>query len=435
MTLIATLLLIALLAVGAAVLIIQRLIYICQPNEVLIFSGSQRRAGARKVGYRLVHGGRGIRIPLFERVDRLDLTNMVIDIRVNGAYSKGGIPLNVEGVANVKIASEEPTIGNAIERFLGKTRQEVNRVAKETLEGNLRGVLATLTPEEVNHDRVKFAQSLLHEADQDLKKLGLSLDTLKIQNVSDDKGYLDSLGRKQSADLQMRSRIAEADHRASAAERGAHNAEVKEIARLEAEFATAKANVSRRIIEAQTLKGAGVAEQRAIVAAEIERMKAEVAVQTARIDQVKLKLLADVVRPAEARKQEMLAQARGQAARIVEEGRATAHSISAMAKTWEAAGDAARQIVVAQKLGKLMEAMMGTVGQAPVEKMTFIDQRLAQSAGGDLASRAVVASEQLKQMVGLDLTALLGRLGAAQPQPTNGATQVVLPRWPAPSGQ
>src|SRR5215212_6616287 len=88
-------------------LIISRIIYICPPNEVLIFSGGHRRIPGtddRVVGYRVVQGGRGIRIPLIEVVDRMDLTNMGIDLRVQGAYSKGGIPLNVQGVANVKIS-------------------------------------------------------------------------------------------------------------------------------------------------------------------------------------------------------------------------------------------------------------------------------------------------------------------------------------------
>src|SRR5690606_28301848 len=205
------------LAVLVMVVIVTRLIHICAPNEVLIFSGTRRTVGNRQVGYRLIQGGRGIRIPLLERVDRMDLTNMIIDLRVQGAYAKGGIPLNVEGVANLKIAGSEPVIGNAIERFLGRSREAIMRVARETLEGNLRGVLATLTPEEVNRDRVKFAESLLIEADKDLKSLGLELDTLKIQNVSDDRGYLDSLGRAQSAELIMRSRIAEAENRAISA--------------------------------------------------------------------------------------------------------------------------------------------------------------------------------------------------------------------------
>ncbi len=217
--------------------IVTRLIYICAPNEVLIFSGARRQVEDRDVGYRLIQGGRGIRIPLFEKVDRMDLTNMILEVKVQGAYAKGGIPLNVEAMANLKIAGSEPVINNAIERFLGKPREMVMKVARETLEGNLRGILATLTPEEVNRDRVKFAQELLHEADKDLSNLGLELDTLKIQHVSDDKSYLDSLGRRQSAELLMRARIAEAENWALSAERSAHNFENQEIARIDAEIA------------------------------------------------------------------------------------------------------------------------------------------------------------------------------------------------------
>jgi flotillin len=91
----------------------------------------------------------------------MDLTNMPIEVQVQSAYSKGGIPLNVHGIANVKVAGEQPVLDNAIERFLGVGRDKIMAVAKETLEGNLRGVLATLTPEEVNEDKIKFAQSLL----------------------------------------------------------------------------------------------------------------------------------------------------------------------------------------------------------------------------------------------------------------------------------
>ncbi|MFZ5471446.1 MAG: flotillin family protein [Myxococcota bacterium] len=420
---------VAILAVAATlvVLAVKRLIYICQPNEVLVFSGSRRRMGGRWVGYRLIQGGRGIRIPMLERVDRLDLTNMVIDIRVSGAYSKGGIPLNVEGMANVKIASEEPTIGNAIERFLGKSRVELIRVAKETLEGNLRGVLATLTPEEVNHDRVKFAQSLLTEADQDLKRLGLVLDTLKIQNVSDDKGYLDSLGRKQSADLQMRSRIAEAENAALAAERDAKNFEDREIARLEAGFAMAKAEAERRIADAQTKKGAMVAEQKAEVMAEVARSKAELQVQAARIEQVKLQLEADRIRPAEARKAEMISAARGEASRILEDGKATARSLEEIGRTWAEAGDAARQVFVAQKMNKLVEKMMATVHHVPVDHVTVLDARLAEG-GNNLAVKATVAAEQLKQALGIDVPALLQRLSGAGS--SNGET-TALPPLPA----
>jgi flotillin len=100
-----------------------------------------------------VQGGRGIRIPLVEVVDRMDLTNMLIELRVEGAYSKGGIPLVVQCFANVKVSSKTEQLANAIERFLGVSREQIMAVARETLEGNLRGVVSTLTPEEVNQDR------------------------------------------------------------------------------------------------------------------------------------------------------------------------------------------------------------------------------------------------------------------------------------------
>jgi flotillin len=401
------------LAAICIAIIVYKLIYICPPNQVLIFSGARRLTGQRVVGYRLVQGGRGIRVPLLERVDRLDLTNMIIDISVPGAYSKGGIPLHVEGVCNLKIASSEPTLGNAIERFLGKSRQDIMKVARETLEGNLRGVLATLTPEEVNQDRVKFAENLLHEADMDLKKLGLELDTLKIQNVSDDVGYLDAIGRKQTAALLMRSRIAEAENQALALERGAENLQTQEIARVDAEISMARAEAQRRIVDARTRKGALVAEQRAEVQARVAKATAELDVQRARLEQVRLKLEADLVKPAEAKRIAMVEQARGAAATIVEQGKATAGALRDLARTWTAAGDHAREILVAQKLSGLVGELMKTVSALPVDKVTFIDRKLA--GGGDLAVKAAVTSEQLKHTLGVDVPALLRRLGATAP--------------------
>ncbi len=393
---------VVILAAVVAFTIVTKLIYICQPNEVLVFSGARRREGANIVGYRIVQGGRGVLVPLLEKVDRLDLTNMVIDVRVEGAYSKGGIPLNVNAVANVKIASTEPVIGNAIERFLGKSRQVVETVAKETLEGNLRGVLATLTPEEVNHDRVKFAHSLLLEADTDLKKLGLVLDTLKIQNVSDDKGYLDSLGRKQSAELQMRSRVVEAENKALAAERNAENLEMRAAARIEAEVNTTRADAARRIIDARTKRDALVAEQRVEVDTHLARVEAEIALQRARVEQVRLQLEADHIRGAEAERDRRIAAARGAVAGVVENGKATAQSLREVARMWNRSGSDARRIFVAQRLGTLAGQMFDTVSDMPIDSITVIDERLHQN-GKSLAATSRVAAVELERGLGVDI--------------------------------
>ena len=232
----------------------------------------------------------------------MDLTNMVIELRVHGAYSRGGIPLNVQGVANVKISSKTGQLANAIERFLGMTREQIMQVARETLEGNLRGVLSTLTPEEVNQDREKFAGALVHEADHDLARLGLELDTLKIQHVSDDKGYLDSIGRRQTAELLKTSRIAEAEnHALSKRERGRELHEPGDRRRSRPRSRPRAPRVSAGSIEAQTRKGALVAESKGQVQALLAKATAEVQVQRARLAQVRFQLIADKVKPAEAK--------------------------------------------------------------------------------------------------------------------------------------
>jgi flotillin len=412
----------ALIAISIVV-VIARLTYICAPNEVLIFSGRGRTLeDGREVGYRVVQGGRGMRVPLIEIVDRMSLQNMIIELRVQGAYSRGGIPLNVQGVANVKVSSQTTSLANAIERFLGRSREEIMQVARETLEGNLRGVLARLTPEEVNHDREKFAQELLHEADADLARLGLELDTLKIQHISDDKGFLDSLGRKQSADLLMRSRVAEAENHAQSAERSAANQQTYEIARIEADIATARAEASRRIAEAQTRAVALIAESKGEVQALVAKASADRNVQKARLAQVRFQLIADKVKPAEAKKSQMVAQARGLSSKIIEEGKATASAIRSLAETWSQAGDNARQIFVAQKLTGLVQQLMGTVGDVAIDKLTVVDAELTRN-GSNFAANAAVTNEQLKQTLGVDVAQIVKNLGdrglpAGAPPPT-----------------
>jgi flotillin len=416
-----TLLAIGLVFAVAISLVVKRLLYICSPNEVLIFSGGQHAAvgGARR-GYRIIKGGRAIRVPLFETVDRMDLTNMPIEVSVKSAYSKGGIPLNVHGIANIKIAGEQPVLDNAIERFLGVPRERIMAVAKETLEGNLRGVLATLTPEEVNEDKIKFAQSLLDEAEDDLRRLGVELDTLKVQDVSDDVGYLDSIGRRQSAEVQKRALIAEARNKSEAAMRAAHNKQETEVSRLDAHIETLRADNARRIADAQTRATAMIAEAQGQVAARLARAEAEVEVQRARVEQVRRQLQADVLEPARAQRSAAEAAAKGAAASIVEQGRATADAMGEIAASWSRIGDNARQVFLMQKVDHLMRIVMATVGDLKVEKLTVLGGLTGQGGGQggpDPVGRIIGASEQLKAATGVDLlTALRDKLGPPPPR-------------------
>ena len=361
------------IAVVVGALLMRRYLYVCQPSEVLVFSGRTRvTAGGAPIGYRVIKGGRGWRRPIVETVDRIDLTNMIIEVNVRNAYSRGGIPLIVQGVANIKIPGELPLLHNALERFLGRSRDEIMRVARETLEGNLRGVLATLTPEQVNQDKEAFAVKLTEEAEHDLNRIGLVLDTLKIQNVSDEVGYLDAIGRMRIAQIRRDAEIAEADAQAAAAEVKWHNAMQGEIAKVEAKIAIAQKDNERRIADARTKREAMIAEERAAVQADIAQARAEQQMQEARIEQVRLQLEADVIQPAEAKKAQEVAAAKAAAASVAEQGRATADVLRQLAATYRASGPSGRDVLLMQKLMPVLKQVSGTIGALAVDRLTVL---------------------------------------------------------------
>ena len=383
----------------AFIILLRQLYYICQPSEVLIFAGLRRRTGSgQKVGYRTVRGGSALRIPVLEEVMRLDLSNMIIDLRVENAYSKGGIPLNVTGVANIKISGDEPGIHNAVERLIGKSQDEIRHIAKETLEGNLRGVMSSLTPEQLNEDKVTFARTLLEEAEDDLQRLGLVLDTLQIQNISDDVRYLDSIGRKQLVELKRDSRIAEAEAKSQSAVKQAENQRMTDLRRLDKDLAIATADAEKRTTDALTRRAALIAEVEASVGAELARAEAELPVQTERIKQVTEQLQADIVAPAESECQTMMAEAKGEAATIIEQGRSQAEGLRDLVESLKQSGDDAKRLFLLQKLEPLLTMLTDTVQPVEVEEVSLVGEK----AGGSTLTIATLL-KQLQQSTGIKL--------------------------------
>lgn len=416
------------LAVLAALVLIKNVLYVSPPNQVLIFSGASPRTTpeGRKVGYRIIKGGRTLRIPLLESVDSLDLSNMIIELQIKGAYSRGGIPLTVQGIANIKVPGEEPLIHNTIERFLGKSRAEIIEVARETLEGNLRGVLSSLTPEQVNTDKEAFAGRLTEEAEHDLSNLGLVLDTLKIQNVTDDVGYLDSIGRMRSAEVRRNAQIAEAQAKAQTAEQKWRNTMEAELGKLDAQLQVSIADNQRRVSDAQTKRGAMIAEQQGEVQAMIAQTAGEIQMQDARIEQVRLQLEADMIQPAEAQRLQQEQLAKAGAARITQQGLATAQVLKNLALTYRATGTTGREVMLMQKLVPTMKQILGSMNDMRVDRLTVIGSG---NAGGDgsLATKLVGASEQIKAATGIDVPKLIqDRFGS--PEPTSGTLPPPPPR-------
>ncbi|HPF39958.1 MAG TPA: SPFH domain-containing protein [Phycisphaerae bacterium] len=203
----------ALLLVMTFIWVVTKWIVVGNPSEMLVISGK----GGDGHGYRILIGGRTIVVPILEKVSRLSLKNMQVGLEVK-AQAGGGtmIPVSVNGVANVKVASDPDIRGNAIERFLDQPLGEMQRVARETLEGGLRAVIGKMTPEEIVEDRDKFVSTLVTEVTDDIRKLGLLIDSVNIQNVHDEEQYLESIARKASAQVRATARQYEAERKAEA---------------------------------------------------------------------------------------------------------------------------------------------------------------------------------------------------------------------------
>ncbi len=401
--------------------VIRSLIVICLPNEMVVVTGRKRRTSdGHEVGYRVLHGGRTMRIPIIERVSRLDLTTIPIEVGVQNAYSKGGIPLFVQGIANVKISGRDPISDNAVERLLNKPFGEVMQIAKDTLEGNLRGVLATLTPEEVNEDRLKFANRLIEEADEDLKKLGLELDTLKIQNVTDEVNYLDSIGRQKTAEILKLARVAEATRSSEAEQTEASARQAAQVAAIQADLKITEENnllrVRKAVLEAEAL----AREAEAKVSGEKARVVAEQALQQERIGLEQRRLEADVLLPANADRDAAEQRAKGAAATIAEDGRARLMVLEQTIKLYQGAGSEAERIFILNMLPDIIRDISRSVGDMTIDKVTVIDSA-GQGTGvgkaaGQLPSAIIQLTEQIENATGVNILSRLQQPKVEQPQ-------------------
>jgi len=384
---------------------------ICHPNEILVFSGKQRRLkDGTVVGYRVIKGGRGLKIPIVESVTRLPLTTVPIDLELTGALSKGIIPINIQAMATVKIAgTEDEGLSNALERFLGKNLTDISQVAKENIEGSLRGVLATLTPEDANSNRLEFAEKVVQEARSDLKRLGLVLDTFKIKHLSDNEGYLDAIGRRKNAEVRRDARITEANAEAEARIVSAEAKKKGNVAEAEADIVIVEVENRLKVRKADLAVEANSAEARAKVAGDIARTEEEQRLEQQRVVVNKRKYEAEVIVPARAEKEAKELKAIGEAARIAENGRATAEAVRVLREQWEK--EDTRELFLIQQLPDILDKVTKVLADnLSIEKVTIIDSGDGQGMPGyvkGVTGSIIAIFEEIKNATGLDIPDIL----------------------------
>jgi flotillin len=355
------------------------------PNAAAVFSGRKRKLpDGRTVGYRIVKGGAALRIPLLEKVDYLALNVITIPLEIRRAYTLKGVPVSVKAVANVKIKSDDISLQAAAERFLGMSLQEIQRVIFQTLEGHLRAILGTLTVEEINNDRQSFAQKLTSEATTDLERMGIGVDVLTIQEISDEEGYLDALGKSRTAEVKRDAQIGEAEAMRDSKIQSSLAMQEGEKVKLDTEANISLAHrdleVKKAQYQAEVEKERATAEQsgplssaksrQAVVAEEVRieriRTQEQIAVQEQEILRREKELEATVVKPADAARTAAVlkAEAAKQSAILEAEGKKSSLIAIAEAEQERLRKEGAGRAAAIESEGRAEAAKIEAIGLA-----------------------------------------------------------------------
>lgn len=184
------------------------------PNTAAVIFGRQNKSASKDAngnsitkGYRLITGGGVFKIPFFEEVQYMNLSNRMLSIMVKDAPNKDGVMTSIEGNANVKFSSDKDLLEMAVERFLGKSDDDVDKNIHENLAGHLRAVVGKMTMEQLINDKNALNQAVLEEANEDFMKMGIKIDFINIQDISDNDNYIINMGKKKAAEIQRDAEI------------------------------------------------------------------------------------------------------------------------------------------------------------------------------------------------------------------------------------
>lgn len=419
-----------------------------EPDRALILTGRKYKLTTPdgKIitrGWRSIHGGATLRIPILEKINWMSLRNMNLpDISVHAAYSKEGVPVTIEVVANTKISSESEMLSRAIERFLGIAPDEIKRVIKETIEGQLRDIIGTMTVEELNQDRETFVARVLQQSGEELGKMGILVDVINIQKISDPNGYLDALGRKRTAEVIRDAEIGEAEAKRESTIKTETAKREAAVVKADQERQTAEAEKNRDVAKQQyqgeTMAATEIAAQRGplakaeaekeVVAAQQrvkeseEKARREVEAAKASADEQKYKAI--VVVPADAERQRAIKIAEGEAEAVKRRAEAAAYEIEIKGRsegeaekaklTGQAEGTEkmANALNVYQESGKLkitLDALVEVAKAGAVTLDNFVPEKVIAFDGGggngrstlsDLAVSGPIALSRFVESVG-----------------------------------
>ena len=393
------------------------------PNIALIISGWTKEP-------RILKGQGGIRIPFLERIDNLYLGQMSVDIKTGQPVPTNDfINVSVDAVAKVQVERTPEGIRLAAKNFLNKNPDEIANELQDSLEGNMREIVGTLTLKDINTDRDSFSDQVLNKAAIDMKKLGIEILSCNIQNVTDENGLIRDLGMDNTSKIKKDAAIAKANAERDVkvvqaeADKTANEARVKadtEIAERQNELAIKRSELKRQ---------ADVKQAEADAAYEIQRQEQMKTIQTATVNAE----IAKAERQAELKQKEVTVKEQMLAAEIKKQAEAERYAIEqkAAAELAKRQRDAEAELYEQQKIAEAIRAKgqaeadairlkgeaeaaaiqaKGEAEAAAMDKRAEAMKKYGQAAMAEMAIRIVpqVAAEIAKPLSSIDKVTVIG---------------------------
>ncbi len=382
-------LILTLVIIPIAVLFFYVVIRICYkkagPDEALIVYGRRRMFGAKVrddkgevEGFRIVRGGGTFVFPAWEQAEFLSLKMITLDIDLHHVYTVQGIPINVRAVAQVKVKGDIDHVRKAAEGFLGLPQEQIKITIKETVAGHLRGIIGTLTVEELYRDQKRFQESVREEAHIDLEGMGFEIKSFVFQEIQDDEGYLNALGQPKIQDALKNARIAtaEADRAAKIEEESARQQKEQKRFGVDTEIADAEKALSLK--KAAIKREVDVADAQAVKAGEMELKVQDIAIADREVERQNLELKATIRESADAKKYEAERLADAEQYRVERQAAAERKRREQAAEALRAEGQAKAEAesVMRREIGLAEAEAISAKGQAEAKARHLLAEAL-----------------------------------------------------------
>ncbi|MBQ3356229.1 MAG: flotillin family protein [Oscillospiraceae bacterium] len=248
------------------------------PDQAYIISGIKKNG-------RILIGRAGIKIPFFERLDKLYLGQMTVDIKTEQSVPTNDfINVNVDAVAKVRISANPEGIKLAAKNFLNMRPERIAAELQDSLQGNMREIIGTLSLKDINTDRDSFSDQVMMKAARDMDKLGIEILSCNIQNVTDENGLIRDLGADNTSLIKKNAAIAKAQADRDVAIAKAQADKAANDARVEADTVIAQRQNELAIRQAELKVSADTKKAEADAAYEIQRQEQQKSIQTATVN-------------------------------------------------------------------------------------------------------------------------------------------------------